>query len=293
MNLKTHRIIYTTLTDSFVRDNNKDYIIDHGGKPNEECCYGICYVRPLQVFILARRHGERATDKTTLKIYRPDFSLMKEIDVPGCLGAHQIAADHKSRIYTTASITNDIYVTDLESEKSEAVHMDFGIDGGKEKDINHVNSLCFYDEALFVYCHNHGSSFISVLNRDEFVDFGRVKVERIYENVGVRGHNVYAEGRKMYSLSSAEGCLKCHARNTGEEIGRVDLEGRYLRGLHRIGKYLYIGGSHRGVRSYRSKPNQIAIFEVNMNTLEIEDTIKIESRANILDLYVIPDTGIA
>jgi len=281
-------IIYSTLTHTYVRKEGCNCrVIDTGGKPNLECCYGIAYYPTFNCFVLAKRDGEEKNSLTHLLFLDRDYQKINQIDIPGCKGAHQIAINDDI-VYTTATVTNEIFATNLQTGKSHPIYMHF--DNSEDEvrsDINHVNSIYFGDNNdLFVYCHNHGRSFVAELDRNIFINNFSCKVKRTYEDVGTKGHNVYVFDDKIYTLSSADGCLVCHDRKTGSLIKRISLENRFLRGLTRKGDFLYVGGSHRGKRSERSVPQQIAIFKVGMENMKVDDRVAINQRANILEIFL-------
>jgi len=276
------RLLYSTLTDCYVREDDRDFVIDKGQVPNEDCIYGIARYEGMYVF--AKRQGENPEDPTLLLFLDKTMALCNKLTIAACQGAHQIIS-YGPYILTTASVSNEIVLTDVQNGKHEKIKIDFGIPGGKAQDVNHINSMCIWEEGLYVYCHNHGPSFIAVLDLPRLLA-GEIKIWRIYRDVGDRGHNVLVRGNDMFSLSSGTGQMVCQKRDTGEVYRKIDLEGRYLRGLVEYKDHFYVGGSHRGKRNERSWPRQIAIFKISCDTLEVVDAIKIEERANILDILI-------
>lgn len=277
------RILYSTLTHCYLRDGDDEKVIDRGRKPNMDCVYGIAKYNDR--YVLAKRDGQEAKDPTHLLFLDKAGVVTDRIEIPKCRGAHQICVID-DLVLTTASVTNEIFITDVHSGESVGVRCDFGRPGGKDDDVNHVNSLWRHHEGLYVYCHNHGQSFIAVIDLQRLIIDHEIKVWRVYDNVGVKGHNVLVDGNDMFSLSSGQGRMVCQKRDSGEIYKSVSLEGRYLRGLVKHGGKLYAGGSHRGARSERSKPREIAIFAIDRESLEVEDAIKIKDRANILDILI-------
>lgn len=155
-------------------------------------------------------------------------------------------------------------------------------------DYFHFNSLHFGEDRLFVLAHNwdYGSFVLEFRYHDPASFFRDPFLLRVHANLGLQSHDVFSDGRALYVLDSAHGCL---VTNDGRRcpVGLTELRGGYLRGLAVDDSFFYIGqGSFSDARIDRLM-GMSWISVVARTTLEVVSVIDVGPYGNTCDLLLL------
>jgi hypothetical protein len=155
-------------------------------------------------------------------------------------------------------------------------------------DYYHFNSLHFCEDRLFVLAHNwdHGSFVLELRYPDPDLFFGRPQLIQVHTNLGLQSHDVFSDGRSLYVLDSAHGCLLTNDGRTCP-VGLTELRGGYLRGLAVTDAYFYIGqGSFSDARIDRLM-GMSWISVVDRQTLKVVSVLEVGPYGNTCDLLLL------
>lgn len=156
----------------------------------------------------------------------------------------------------------------------------------------HFNSLHFSEDRLFVLAHNWNyGSFVmefEYLGPQRF--FRGPRLLDVHKSLGRQSHNVFKEGPRLYVLDSAHGRV---LTNDGHscQLGRLELQEGYLRGLAVGRQYLYVAhGYQSDDRAGRLvSPSRLAVLD--RRTLQVVSDIDVGPFGNTCDLLLMDLPG--
>jgi hypothetical protein len=242
--------------------------------------------------VFARRGQEDgAPSHTDLLFCDQAMRVVAPVRIDGCKDVHEIF-DTKDFIILTSTYTNELFCYFHESGKVVKVFVELPAVSQTQYtrtyDVNHINSL-FVDieqDSLYLYCHNHGPSFIAVLAWSDFATDQLVSVKRIIPRAGNKGHSIWMSYPYIYSLSSSEGCLVLY-NMVDESTSTHFIDDMFLRGLHIHKGALFLGGSSvsvdRGVRVFMTKA---ILYAVDPGSLSVISKVELPERPGILDFVI-------
>lgn len=194
---------------------------------------------------------------------------------------HQICF-YDGRLYVVNTGGNVIDIIDPDTYEVETIDLH----GKPGVDDEHINSIFFTDDHVYVCNHNHSQSFISVFTKDF-----KEKVREI-RNIGQYSHNIYVEDDWVVTLDSVG---KRIVRATGlnrafVNLKDLDLDGcTYLRGMAKSKDFYIIGSSKWGERGDR---NGSRIIVLN-NQFEVVEIMKVPVDSLIREIRITSEEDFA
>jgi lipopolysaccharide transport system ATP-binding protein len=162
--------------------------------------YGIA-ARDNQVFVAARRRMVSSADPAeseagAILVFDRALRHVRTIEPPIALrDLHGIAFDDDGVLWATCSF--DDMVARWDGRDWTTWHP-LGEPVGEPRDVHHFNSLLFEGDLVWVLAHNFGPSELLGFDRHSLVLRHRV-------GLGVQAHDIWREGGRLHTCSSAEG----------------------------------------------------------------------------------------
>jgi hypothetical protein len=214
------------------------------------------------IWVAARRRMaispfHESEGKGEVLVFDRSFRFVKSVQPPFPLRElHQILG-YNNKLWVTCTYDNMLAIFD--GKDWDRWHPK-GIPGTEVKDQNHFNSLSMIDDHLCVVAHNHGRSELLFFELPE-----RALKHSI--PLGVQAHNVWREGDRWMTCSSAEG------RIVGSD-GFSVLTGGFPRGIAFADGHSFVGVSTHCERALRDfSTSWIQVFDRDWNRLGILDLV--------------------
>ena len=216
-------------------------------------------------------------------------------DVINTVNSHQMLR-HGDYLFTCNPAVNTVGMYNLITRENK--HYDVTVRGFidtlpplehyRELDVEHVNSIKYYDGSLFILCRTYHTNASKIIE----IDADTFEFKREYNKIGKLPHNIHVTDDYIYTLGSFNGLLYKYDRKYDHLSNRVVeyfYSDWYMRGMEVVDDMMYFCCSTNPVKHSRSKlsNNYAKLLTMNLNTSVIKEQ-HLPITSPICDIKIMP-----